>query len=196
MFSKEYRTYWKMDNTPVDLLAFEKQLQGRRLFSRQLFQDRLKLAEQAKQSHQPLTAPNIYGNPRVVYEPTRKTGKSDIGFAYKTYCQLSPDFPGNKTECELPSNFSGRSITPIILHDNEILPDPGYKWRSKQFWEACRADLEFKWLTSTHCKLLHQSIASLASRSVPIKKIVCFGLGSAYGHNKKTTELSKIANTC
>jgi hypothetical protein len=142
MFSKEYRTYWKMGNTPVDLLAFEKQLQGRRLFS------------------------------------------------------YSPDFPGNKTECELPSNFSGRSITPIILHDNEILPDPGYKWRSKQFWEACRADLEFKWLTSTHCKLLHQSIASLASRSVKIKKIVCFGLGSAYGHNKKTTELSKIANTC
>ena len=176
---------------PVDLSTFEKHVEGKPIFTRELFQRFINLRQRALKNKKLnfLVDRDLRNKKRVVWLPP-KGNEDDIFFQYLTTVEIHPDY--NFTPCRSPQVALLHEYNEQFKdHENEHIPCPiimcNYRREISKdhlnksemaFWRKKLPSIRRLWTSSSSAQRLRDTFHSSAQSCVQIKKIVCIGLGS------------------
>jgi hypothetical protein len=172
----------------VDLLAFDKEIGEKPIFTRRLLQHFADLRDRAEEGHEEtLEALDIHGRSRIVWiDPSiLKLRDWFVSVEYLHYVELSSAYKPQL-----------RSTTVEKLHDyndecpedtTQCIPMPIYlnPWKrgtytpeSLAYWRKTLPRFKELWLNSSCSKLLQKKFTEAAKTTVRINKLVCIGFGA------------------
>lgn len=183
----------------VDLIAFEKEIKGKPIFTRKRLERFAVLRDMARNGEEyPLTARDIHGKLRVIWKPADKEefgGKeTTVSLKYLTFVELSSQY--DPPDEERSDNV--QLLAKYNKWEEEYIPQPVFLSNVPKFSSSCHLRpqdmkrwndrlryIKQLWTASSSASLLRQKFKKAAKRSVHIKKIVCVGLGNLRHSNEE-----------
>ncbi|KAF2113002.1 hypothetical protein BDV96DRAFT_648624 [Lophiotrema nucula] len=187
------RWFWH----PVDLYTFDKTRNSHPIFTRELLQQAANSRNLAQQTGYKscILAKDLNGIDRVIWKPTLKSPAegevAHVNIQYLTYPEMTPELMGmgwNGVKCQLLRDYNSGSdlsndehlAVPIFLqtvHWKEVEDTSPNLIAVLNEWRPYCQDLKRSWQSSKMFDKFQKLFISHANDSVPIEKIVCFGLG-------------------